>query len=111
MAATVLKSTSRGSAELYLLLARSVRDEDVAVLGDDLDLSLIALEPGHEVPGRVGHLAVAGDADGVAADEGGRPPLTPAIGVTPISASASPALATPARLAGIGMMPMLPLGK
>jgi hypothetical protein len=39
------------------------------------------------------------------------PPLIPAIGVTPMSASARFAFATPARLAGIGMMPMVPFGK
>jgi hypothetical protein len=39
------------------------------------------------------------------------PPLTPAIAATPMSESASAALAIPWRLAGIGMMPIFPLGK
>ena len=39
------------------------------------------------------------------------PPLMPAIGVTPMSSSLSLSLAMPWRLAGMGMMPMLPCGK
>src|SRR5215472_17730159 len=42
--------------------------EDVAALGHNLDLRLVTYDPGQEVPGRVGHLAIPGNPDGVAAD-------------------------------------------